>query len=111
MVENLKIYNNSLNLVTSIYQLISGSSSLSKDYSLCDQLKRAAVSVPTNISEGYCRTKKHFKSYLKISSGSANEVITLLRIVCNIYKLNTEDLQNEYKILAKQISAFSSSFN
>jgi four helix bundle protein len=111
MIENLQIYIKSLNLVKEIYLLISQNNSLSRDYSLSDQIKRAAVSVATNISEGYCQTKKHCKSYLKISSGSANETITLLQIINLVYRIDTSKLQNEYKILAKQISSFSSSFH
>lgn len=111
MIENLIIYKKSLELVKKIYSLIKQNNQLYKDFSLNDQLKRAAISVVVNINEGYCRTKKHFKSYLKIASGSANEVITLLQIVERVYSINTLLLQKEYKILAKQISAFSTSFN
>lgn len=111
MIENLIIHKKALDLVEKIYNLIRQNNELSRDFSLNDQLKRAAVSVATNISEGYCQTKKHFKSYLKIASGSANEVITLLQIVEKVYKIKTNLLQEEYRILAKQISSFSTSFN
>lgn len=111
MVENLIIYKKALGLVSEIYLLIKTSSVLSRDFSICDQIKRAAISVATNISEGYCQTKKHYKSYLKIASGSANETITLLQIINLVYHIDTNELQNKYKILAKQISSFSTSFN
>ena len=97
-------------MVGKVYNLIKENHDLSRDFSLCDQLKRASVSVPANISEGYARTKKQFKNYLEIAKGSDNEVITLLDIVKLVFKINTDDLQNEYDILARQITAFSNSF-
>lgn len=83
---------------------------MAKDFSICDQLKRASVSIPANISEGYARSKKQFKNYLEIAKGSANEVITLLEIVQLVFKVNTINLQEEYNYLAKQITSFSKSF-
>jgi len=109
-VKNLRIYLKAIELVGRIYNLIKENQNLSKDFSLCDQLKRASVSVVTNISEGYARSKKQFKNYLEIAKGSDNEVITLLDIIKLVYKINTDELQNEYNILAKQITAFSNSF-
>lgn len=106
-MKKLIIYQKALKLVGDIYNLIKSNDTLGKDFSLCDQLKRASVSVAANISEGYCRTKKQFKNYLSIASGSANEVITLLEIVELVYKSNTKSLKEEYDYLAKQISAFS----
>ncbi len=109
-VKNLRIYLKAVALVGKIYNLIKENQILLRDFSLCDQLKRASVSVPANISEGYARSKKQFKNYLEIAKGSDNEVITLLDIVKLVYSINTDDLQNEYDILAKQITAFSNSF-
>jgi len=109
-VEDLKIYQKAIELVGKIYELIKNNKALYNDFSLSDQIKRASISVATNISEGYCRSKKYFKNYLKIASGSANEVITLLLIIEKVYKIDTNFLQKEYQILAKQISSFASTF-
>lgn len=108
-LEDLIIYKKSLELVKKIYKLIR-IPLLSRDFSLCDQLKRASISVATNISEGYLRSRKQTKNYLEISSGSTNEVATILHIVNLIYGINTKELQEEYIVLGKQINAFSSSF-
>jgi len=110
-MEKLIIYKKSLDLIANIYSLIRNNFELKKDYSLCDQLKRSAISIPLNIAEGYGRGIKHFKSYLKIATGSTNELITILKIIELIYHLKTDLLQNEYQILAKQISSFSRSLN
>ncbi len=107
-LKDLEIYKNAIKHVSSVY-LIINNSKIKSDYSLADQLKRASVSVATNISEGYFRSKKQTQNYLKIASGSTNELVTLLIIVKNIYGIDTSKLQNEYIILGKQINSFSKS--
>ncbi|EKE13759.1 MAG: S23 ribosomal protein [uncultured bacterium] len=109
-LDDLIIYNKALDLVKKIYQLINSNPILKIDYSLCDQIKRASVSVVANISEGYFRSRKQTKNYLEIASGSANETVTLLKIIFMVYQIDTKGLQNEYIILGKQINSFSKSF-
>ena len=108
VIEKLRIYQNSLELISQVYNLIKNNRNLASDWSLCDQIKRASVSVATNISEGYLRTKKQYRNFLSIASGSANEVITLLQIITKIHGIKTESLQEKYKLLARQIGALSS---
>lgn len=108
---NLKIYIKSLELVKKIYQLINNNQTLKKDFSLCDQMKRASISIPANIAEGYMRSKKQFQYHLDVSSGSANEMVTLLIVVTLVYTIETINLQEEYIILGKQIISFSKSFH
>lgn len=109
-MEKLQIYQKALDLVVDIYSLIKLNKDLKRDFSLADQLKRASVSVATNISEGYFRTRKLSKYYLKISSGSTNEVVTILKLVERIYQIETKLLQEEYIILGKRINSFSKTF-
>jgi len=110
-LEKLIIYKSALDLVKEIYLLLSKNNSLHHDYSLCDQVKRASVSVVLNIAEGYGRGKLQFKNYLRIAVGSTNEVIAALQIINKVHNIQTVNLQNKYIVLAKQISAFSKSFN
>lgn len=100
-----------MTLVCKVYRLIRLNIALQHDYSLCDQIKRATVSVVVDIAEGYFRSKKQSQNYLKISLGSTNEVVTLLRIIQLVYAINTAELQNSFLNLGKQINSFSSSFN
>jgi len=109
-VHKLIIFVKSQELIEKIYLLIGNNTVLQKDFSLCDQIKRASISVSCNISEGHFRSRKQSKNYLEIASGSANEVITLLEIIERVYKLKTTKLQEEYLYLVKQINAFSSKF-
>lgn len=110
-VEDLEIYRKAIEYVSEIYLLIRKNRILESDYSLSDQIKRAAVSVAANISEGYFRSIKQTQNYLAIASGSVHEVTTLLLIVSNVHNIETIHLREKYNILAKQINAFSSSIS
>lgn len=106
IVENLRIYKRSLELVGTIYKLTRDNSKLARDYSLVDQIRRASVSILANIAEGYKRSNKQFTNHLLIASGSANEVVAQLQIISLVYGIKTEELQNSFKILGKQINSF-----
>lgn len=106
-MEKLRVYQKALQLAAEVYFFIRNNPVIAKDYSLADQLKRAAVSIVANIAEGYCRSKKQYQNYLQIASGSSNEVIALLQIIALIYKVDTTLLQAEFRSLGKQINAFS----
>jgi len=60
-------------------------------YGLISQLRRAAISVPSNIAEGACdRTKDQFRNFLTIAIGSLNELNTQLELSYRIGYLATE---------------------
>lgn len=92
MLEKLRIYQSSLDLIDQIYTLIKNNKKLASDWSLCDQIKRASISIAANISEGYLRSKKQYRHFLTIATGSTNEVITLLQIITRVYHIKTNDL-------------------
>lgn len=106
-MDKLLIYQKALSLIAEIYRLISDNPQLKSDYSLCDQIRRAVVSILANMAEGYGRSRKQFQNYLQISSGSANETVALLQIINKIYGINTNDLQDEFRYLGRQINSFS----
>lgn len=109
-VRSLRIYQKAIALVVSTYKLTKSYRELTTDFSLCDQLKRASISVVANIAEGYYRTKKQSHNYLNIASGSTNEMAALLEVVNSIYNIDTSNLQEEYISLGKQINAYAKSF-
>ena len=78
-------------LVKKIYELTKEMPK-SERYNLTDQLRRAAVSIPSNIAEGCSRdSSKEFSKYIQIALGSAFEVETQLLIVKDIDFAEIED--------------------
>jgi len=67
-----------MTLAEEIYR-ITKDGQFAKDWGLKDQVRRAAVSIPSNISEGFERySNKEFRQFLLIAKGSAGEVRTHL---------------------------------
>lgn len=105
-LEDIEIYREALLLAQKIYKLASNKA-FYREFSLIDQLKRAALSIIANIAEGYGRrTKKDFCQFLSIALGSANEVIAYLDFVSLQFKIDVKQIRQEYLILAKRIYAF-----
>jgi len=69
------------------------------------QTRRAAVSIPANIAEGYGRknSAKEFKHFLRNALGSSNEMIVLLKLSKDLGYLTEEKIIEEYDILGKQL--------
>ena len=91
--KNLIVWQKSMDLVIDIYKLVK---KLPKEetYSLSDQMRRAVVSIPSNIAEGYARkTTKEYLKFLSIANGSRTELETQL-IICNkIGYLNEKEIE------------------
>jgi four helix bundle protein len=73
--EDLTVWQKSMDFVIDVYKKFN----MSKDYNFKDQLQRASVSIPANISEGFERhSNKEFIRFLYIARGSYGECRTLL---------------------------------
>ncbi|MEM7298299.1 MAG: four helix bundle protein [Bacteroidota bacterium] len=106
---HLDIWKRSRILVKSIY-LISANFPKTEIYGLCAQMRRAAVSVPSNIAEG-CgkRTAKDMRRYLDIAIGSLCELETQLYISHDLGFIPMETLKefvNEVTQVRKMITGF-----
>ncbi len=78
--EELECWQLARELTNAVYAL-TGQGRVSKDYGFVDQMRRAAVSVMNNISEGHERgSNKDFVKFLYIARGSAGEVRNMLYI-------------------------------
>ena len=74
-------------------------------YGLSSQIRRAAASIPTNISEGCGRNSdKEFNQFLNIALGSANETEYLLILSKDLNYINNEVFEN----LEKEINTIKS---
>lgn len=91
--KELRVWNDAIELAEKIY-LITQESAFSKDFALRDQIRRAAISIPSNIAEGDERgTNRESIHFFHIAKGSAAEVITQLNIAHKINYLDSENLQ------------------
>jgi four helix bundle protein len=104
--EDMDVWKDSMSVCETIYD-ISGKSTLSEDYGLKDQIRRSALSIPSNIAEGFERdSDKEFVRYLKIAKGSAGELRTQLILTKRIGHLTNdvaEKLLKEIENISKQI--------
>jgi four helix bundle protein len=107
-LSDIEIYKKSLDLARKVYSL-TRKPNLSKDFSLINQIRSAAISITANIAEGYGRrTRKDFAQFLSIALGSANEVFAYLDFISLEYQIDIRELKQEYDILAKKIHSFRS---
>lgn len=82
--EDLLVWQKGMKLVRQVY-IITRDGKLSKDFSLRDQLRGAALSISSNIAEGFERaSRKEYLNFLNIAKGSAGEVRSLLRVAMEI---------------------------
>ena len=81
-----------------------------RDYGLCNQIQRAAVSVISNIAEGFSRqTDKEFIQFLYIAKGSVSEVQSQLYIAYDVGYLSKDEFAELYKRadeVARLVSGF-----
>ena len=97
--KDLNVWKNSIDFVETVYKIVS-SFPREEIYALSDQLKRAVVSIPSNIAEGASRnSNKEFVQFLYIALGSASEVETQLIIAKRLNYIMS--IENELKELTK----------
>jgi four helix bundle protein len=104
--KDLDVWKRSIEFVTLIYK-ITKNFPKEEIYGLTNQIRRAAVSIPSNIAEGAARNhSKEFLQFLFISLGSISELETQIIISENLkYSQNSDSLilQNELTKLRKMI--------
>lgn len=91
--EKLNAWQEARKLVLNVYQLLEKFPK-TENYALCDQLRRAVVSVPSNIAEGMGRLAiKEQIHFLEIAYASLMEVYCQLQIAVDLGYITPEDLQ------------------
>lgn len=104
--KDLEVWKNAIAFVTSIYRVTSDFPNDEK-FGLTNQLRRASVSVPSNIAEGYARNgKKETIQFLYIALASNSEIETQLIIAKNLMYLNQEafeEMESQNNKIGKQL--------
>jgi len=107
--EDMKVWQDAREFVNQIYKSTSNQK-FKKDFGLRDQIQRAAVSIMSNIAEGYERdSNKELIRFLLFSKGSAGEVRSLLYIASDHGYLTEKEFAEHYEsslLIIKQISNF-----
>ena len=107
----LRVYKHSKELVLYVYSLLKFFPK-EENYALCDQLRRAVISIPSNIAEGMGRmSTKEQVHFLEIAFGSLNEVMCQLEIAYELGFINSEQLSQadeRISVIAQMLSGLRS---
>ena len=99
--EDLSVWQEAMRLTVDIYSVLKQCN----DFGLKTQMQRSAVSVPSNIAEGFDRhTNKEFIYFLYIAKGSCAELRTQLYLAERLQYITT-DVVNELLELTRKVSA------
>jgi len=107
--EELPVWISAIEITTKIYEITSKGSWL-KDFGLRDQIRRATISISSNIVEGFEKNSTNeLIRYLRIAKGSAGEVRNQLYIAHEIKYISSdlfEELNKAFIKLSKEIGGF-----
>ena len=110
-IKDLIIYQKAKELVIQVYKLLEQFPDAER-FALCNQLRRAVVSIPSNIAEGMGRvSNKDQAHFLNIAYGSLMEVYAQLDIAHDLGYVNSEafnQLESDVEEISKMISAMAS---
>ncbi|VGO18246.1 four helix bundle protein [Pontiella sulfatireligans] len=103
--KDLEVWQKSIEVVAEIYRISSGFPD-SEKFGLTNQIRRAAVSIPSNIAEGSARHhSKDFIHFLRIADGSAAEVETQLIIANKLgYEDSEENMDEKLVVIRKMLA-------
>jgi four helix bundle protein len=95
--EDLPVWKSARGLTQGVYR-ITNQGSFSRDFGLRDQIRRASISVMSNIAEGFeHETQAQFSSYLGRAKASAGEIRCQLYIAYDLGYISSDQFQNLMK--------------
>ena len=101
--EDLIAWQKARSLTNLIYQA-TRQESFRRDFGLCDQMRRAAVSVMSNVAEGFERSgTAEFKQFLAIAKASCGELRSQLYVAHDVGYLSEKDFQSLFSA-AEEVS-------
>lgn len=96
--EDIEAWKKARELVRVVYQ-VTGAGDFVRDFSLKDQIRRAVVSIMSNIAEGFGRdSDRDFRRFLFMASGSVSEVKSQLYVALDAGLIGKEQFDGIYKI-------------
>jgi four helix bundle protein len=108
--EDIKAWQEARVLVSMVYETTKSTKGFSNDYRFRDQIQAAAVSIMSNVAEGFSRrTTKEFAQFLFIAKGSAAEVQSQLCVALDQGYINKDkfaELYSKSDEVARLISGF-----
>ena len=110
--EKLNVWQEAKNLVVGVYHLLDNFPKFEK-YALCDQIRRAIVSVPSNLAEGSGRVSlREQLHFLEISYGSLMETYNQLMIAADLDYIDEDSLETlrpKIDVVARMLNGLRSS--
>ena len=105
--KDLEVYQKSYELSIDLYKMtteLPGNA-----FELAKQIRRASISIPLNIAEGYGKKDSvaEFKRFLRMAIGSANEVEVLLEMLKDLQYIDAQkygQFIEEYQVLGKRLN-------
>ena len=106
---DLNVYRRSYNMALKLYKF---AKTLPEDerFGLTSQIKRATLSIPLNIAEGYGKrdSEQEFKRFLRMAQGSCNEIMVLLSFSYDLGFMDEENYQifiKEYDEIVRMVNS------
>ena len=105
--KNLEAYKESKTLVKQVYELLK-KFPREEQFALSDQLRRAVISIPSNLAEGSGRlSEKEQVRFIEIAYGSLLEVETQLELACDLHYISEEDLDGVMALVDREAKLLS----
>jgi len=99
--EELVVWQKGIDLVAVIYQ-ITGLFPKTEIYGLVSQMRRASVSIPSNIAEGYARKgRQEYIQFLRVAFGSGAELETQLKIAVRLKFVSKNEIEKTEILLTE----------
>ena len=100
--KTLDVYTVAKALVIRVYDVLQTFHN-EEQYALCDQLRRAVISIPSNVAEGLGRmSEKEQLRFIEIAYGSLLEVETQLDIACDLHYITPESISDIMELIDRE---------
>lgn len=102
--KDLAVWQKSREIVKEVY-LLCAKLPTDEVFGLSSQMKRASVSIPSNIAEGHRRNnRKEYVQFLGIAAGSAAELETQLILMQDLFEVSTVNAQSNLTEVQKMLA-------